>query len=58
MKELIGRLNQQAGLTEEQATKAIEVMKQFAKEQFPIFSGAIDKLFDKYNAAGKDDFLD
>ena len=58
MKELISRLNQQAGLTEEQAMKAIEVMKQFAKEEFPIFSGAIDKLFDKYNGAGKDDFLD
>ena len=58
MKELISRLKQQAGLTEEQATKAIEVMKQYAKEEFPIFAGAIDKLFDKYNTAGKDDFLD
>lgn len=58
MKELITRLNQQAGLTDEQAMKAIEVIKQFAKEEFPIMSGAIDKLFDKYNTAGKDDFLD
>ena len=58
MKELISRLNQQAGLTDEQAMKAIEVIKQFAKEQFPIMAGAIDKLFDKYNTAGKDDFLD
>lgn len=58
MKELISRLNQQAGLTDEQAVKAIEVIKQFAKEEFPIFAGAVDKLFDKYNASAKDDFLD
>ncbi len=58
MKELISRLKLQAGLTDEQATKAIEVMKQFAKEEFPLFAGAIDKLFDKYNAGAKDDFLD
>lgn len=58
MKELVSRLKQQAGLTDEQAMKAIEVMKTFAKEEFPIFSGAIDKLFDKYSAAAKDDFLD
>ena len=47
MKELIDRL-MQAGLTEEQSYKAIEIIKDFAKEKFPIFGGAIDKLFDKY----------
>lgn len=58
MKELVTRLKQQAGLTDEQAMKAIEVIKQFAKEEFPVFAGAVDKLFDKYNAGMKDDFLD
>ena len=56
MKDLIERLVQQ-GLTEEQAYKAIEVIKNFTKEKFPLFSGAIDKLFDKYSPKDDDDFL-
>ena len=56
MEELIKRLTAQ-GLTEEQAYKAIEVIKNFTKEKFPIFSGAIDKLFDKYGPKEDDDFL-
>ena len=47
------------GLTEEQASKAIEVIKNFTKEKFPIFSGAIDKLFDKYGPKEEEeDFVD
>ena len=57
MKELIDRLMAQ-GLTEQQAMKAIEVVKDFAKEKFPIFSGAIEKMFDKYKPKDEDDFLD
>jgi hypothetical protein len=48
------------GLTEEQAYKAIEVIKNFTKEKFPFFAGAVDKLFDKYGpgVAEKDeDFM-
>lgn len=51
------RLKQTAGLTDDQAMKAIEVVKQFTKEKFPMFSGAIDKLYDKYSSSDKDDFL-
>ncbi len=58
MKELIDRLKTQAGLSDEQAIDAIEVIKQFTKEKFPMFSGAIDKLFDKYGQTDKDDFLE
>ncbi len=58
MKELIDRLKQTAGLTDDQAMKTIEVVKQFTKEKFPMFSGAIDKLYDKYSSTDKDDFLD
>ena len=43
------------GLTEDQAYKAIEVIKNFTKEKFPLFSGAIDKLFDKYGTSKADD---
>ena len=57
MKELIDRLMSQ-GLTEQQALKAIEVVKDFAKEKFPVFSGAIEKMFDKYKPRDEDDFLD
>lgn len=58
MQELIDRLMAQ-GLTEEQASKAIEVIKNFTKEKFPIFSGAIDKLFDKYGPKEEEeDFVD
>lgn len=57
MKELIDRLMAQ-GLTEQQALKAIEVMKDFAKEKFPIFAGAIDKMFAKYKPKEEEDFLE
>jgi hypothetical protein len=56
MQDLIKRLMTQ-GLTEQQAYAAIEVIKNFAKEKFPIFGGAIDKLFDKYGPKDEDDFL-
>ena len=56
MQELINRLMAE-GLTEQQAYKAIEVIKKFAKEKFPIFGGAIDKLFDKYGTRNEDDFM-
>jgi hypothetical protein len=58
MQELINRL-QEKGLTELQAYAAVEVIKNFAKEKFPIFGGAIDKLFDKYGPKNEEeDFLD
>lgn len=59
MKELIDKLMAE-GLTEEQAFKAVEIIKNFAREKFPIFGGAIDRLFDKYGPKDKeqDDYLD
>ena len=57
MKELIDRLVAQ-GLTEQQALKAIEVIKDFAKEKFPIFAGAIEKMFTKYKQKEEEDFLE
>jgi hypothetical protein len=58
MEELIERLKEQAGLTADQALQSIEVVKSFTKEKFPVFADAIDKLFEKYGSAEKDDFLD
>ncbi len=58
MQELINRLMSK-GLTEQQAFAAIDVIKNFAKEKFPIFGGAIDKLFDKYGPKNEEeDFLE
>lgn len=57
MKELIERLKTDAGLTDEQAMKAITLIKDYAREKFPLFSGAIDKMFSKYTAKEEDDFL-
>ena len=56
MKELIDRLKAE-GLSEEQAYKAIEIIKNFARDKFPLFGGAIDKLFDKYSKKDEDDFM-
>ena len=56
MQELIDRLKAE-GLTEEQALKAIEIIKDFTKQKFPLFAGAIDKLFDKYSPKADDDFM-
>jgi hypothetical protein len=58
MQELINRLMAK-GLNEQQAYAAIDVIKNFAKEKFPIFGGAIDKLFDKYAPKNEEeDFLE
>ena len=57
MQELIDKLKAE-GLTEQQALKAIEIVKNFAKQKFPIFGGAIDKVFEKYSPKQEDDFLE
>ena len=57
MKELIDRLVA-TGLSEQEAVKAIEVVKDFAKEKFPVVAGAIEKMFDKYKPKEEEDFLD
>lgn len=59
MKELIGRLVTEAGLTEQQARDAIRLIAEYAKQKFPLFAGAVDRLFEKYDRpAREDDFLD
>ncbi|HRE50060.1 MAG TPA: hypothetical protein PK339_01470 [Flavitalea sp.] len=58
MNDLIEKLKSQAGITDEQALKAIEVIKNYTKEKFPMFSGAIENLFKKYKPEEKDDFID
>ena len=45
MQELIDRLKTEAGLTEEQARKAIEAIKNFVVEKFPMLEGAVNNVF-------------
>ena len=45
MQELIDRLKASAGITDEQATKALETIKDFVKEKFPMLGGAVDNMF-------------
>lgn len=57
MQELIDKLKAE-GLSDQQALRAIEIIKDFAKQKFPIFSGAIEKVFEKYSPKNEDDFLE
>jgi len=45
MQELINRLMENAGISEAQATKALETIKDFVKEKFPMLGGAVDNMF-------------
>ncbi len=54
MNDLIEKLKLSVGITDEQATKAIDVIKNYTKEKFPMFGGAIDELFSKYGPTDED----
>ncbi len=45
MNDLITGLTEKAGITAEQATKAIDHIKEYVKEKFPMMAGAVDNLF-------------
>ena len=45
MQELVEKLKAEVGLTEEQAKQAIETIKNFVIEKFPMLEGAVGNLF-------------
>ncbi len=45
MNELITRLSENAGINADQAHKALETIKDYVKEKFPMMAGAVDNLF-------------
>lgn len=45
MHELVTRMTEKAGISTEQATKALDTIKDFVKEKFPMMAGAVDNLF-------------
>jgi hypothetical protein len=44
MQELINQLTEKAGVSVEQATKSISVIKDFVKEKYPMLGDAVDKM--------------
>jgi hypothetical protein len=44
MQELVQELISKAGLTTDQATKSIEVIKGFVKTKYPMLGGAVDQM--------------
>jgi hypothetical protein len=45
--ELIEKLKTQAGLSDEQAQKVIETIKNFVSDKYPMLRGAVDNMFGK-----------
>ena len=45
MEELITKLTQEAGITNEQAVKTLETIKDYIKEKFPMLGGAVENMF-------------
>ncbi len=45
MNDLLEKLKSDAGLTEEQALKAIETIKEYVVEKFPMLETAVGNLF-------------
>ena len=45
MQELIDKLKTEAGLSDDQARKAIAAIKDFVVEKFPMLEGAVGSLF-------------
>ena len=45
MHELVEKLKTEAGLTDDQAKKAIETIKNYVIEKFPMLEGAVGNLF-------------
>jgi nucleoid DNA-binding protein len=45
MQELVDKLKAEAGLTDEQAKKAVEAVKNFVVEKFPMLEGAVSNIF-------------
>jgi len=45
MQELIDNLIAKAGISQDQAEKAIGAVKDFVKEKFPMLEGAVENMF-------------
>jgi hypothetical protein len=57
MQDLVQKIVAEANINADQANKALEVVKNYVKEKFPMMAGAVDKLFEA-ETKQEDDFLD
>jgi hypothetical protein len=57
MDELINKIMASAGITAEQSAKALDAVKDYVKEKFPMMAGAVDKLFEGGEKKEEEDFL-
>ena len=57
MEELINKLMSNAGISQHQAKTALETVKDYVKEKFPMMAGAVDNLFAAADNKG-DDFME
>ena len=57
MEELVNKIMANAGITAEQSMKALESVKDYAKEKFPMMAGAVDKLFEGGEKKEEEDYL-
>jgi hypothetical protein len=45
--ELVEKLKSQAGLSDEQAKKVLETIKDFVVDKYPMLQGAVNNIFGK-----------
>jgi hypothetical protein len=57
MEELIQKIMSNANVNAEQAGKALDSVKEYVKEKFPMMAGAVDKLFEGKEKK-EEDYLD
>ena len=57
MEELVNKIMTTAGITNEQSLKALEAVKNYVKEKFPMMAGAVDKLFESGEKKEEEDYL-
>jgi hypothetical protein len=57
MEELVNKIMANAGISAEQSLKALETVKNYVKEKFPMMAGAVDKLFEGGEKKEEEDYL-
>ena len=57
MEELVNKIMANAGISAEQSMKALEAVKDYVKDKFPMMAGAVDKLFEGGNMKEEEDYL-
>ena len=57
MEELVNKIMTNAGISAEQSIKALEAVKDYVKEKFPMMAGAVDNLFEGGEQKQEEDYL-